>query len=81
MVVHQYVNSLIELEQAVREFERMKYTVHTEKSSSQAPEESPKKPIYIIVSGEKDANGKSWCPDCVKGKTLSGDNNGRRYIM
>ncbi|KAK7070649.1 hypothetical protein SK128_022704 [Halocaridina rubra] len=23
------------------------------------------KPIFVLFSGSKDANGKSWCPDCV----------------
>jgi hypothetical protein len=25
-------------------------------------------PIFVFISGSKDAAGKSWCPDCVKGK-------------
>ena len=25
------------------------------------------KQIYVLFSGSKDASGKSWCPDCVKG--------------
>jgi len=24
--------------------------------------------IYIYFFGEKDSNGKSWCPDCVTGE-------------
>lgn len=27
------------------------------------------KDIFAYFSGDKDAQGKSWCPDCVKGKT------------
>jgi Eukaryotic protein of unknown function (DUF953) len=72
MVVHQYVKSLLDLEHAVEEFEQMKYTVRTSCNPGDTPNlppaDLPKKPIFIIVSGEKDANGKSWCPDCVKGK-------------
>lgn len=26
------------------------------------------KDIFAYFSGDKDAQGKSWCPDCVKGK-------------
>lgn len=25
-------------------------------------------PIYVFLTGAKDAQGKSWCPDCVKGE-------------
>lgn len=24
--------------------------------------------LFILFSGSKDANGVSWCPDCVDGK-------------
>lgn len=27
-------------------------------------------PIIVFVSGAKDAAGKSWCPDCVKGEFI-----------
>lgn len=26
------------------------------------------KDIFVYFSGDKDAQGKSWCPDCVKGE-------------
>ncbi|PSN50253.1 Thioredoxin domain-containing protein 17 [Blattella germanica] len=26
------------------------------------------KQVYFLFSGSKDSTGKSWCPDCVKGK-------------
>lgn len=29
------------------------------------------KDIYAYFSGDKDDQGKSWCPDCVKGKLIS----------
>ena len=35
------------------------------------------KTIYALFSGSKDANGKSWCPDCVTGelkKKMAGQN-------
>lgn len=25
------------------------------------------KPVYLCFCGSKGADGKSWCPDCVKG--------------
>jgi thiol-disulfide isomerase/thioredoxin len=25
------------------------------------------KPVYVYFCGSKDTDGKSWCPDCVKG--------------
>lgn len=76
MVVHQYVKSLPDLVQAVEEFSQMVYTVRknatdTSDKPNQPQTQLENKPIFIIVSGEKDANGKSWCPDCVKGKNNS----------
>jgi hypothetical protein len=59
MVVQQYVNSLQELEVAVGQINDLKVSVDNQQE--QKPE------IFVIVSGEKDASGKSWCPDCVKG--------------
>lgn len=34
---------------------------------SQAVSERKGKDIFTYFSGNKDAQGKSWCPDCVKG--------------
>lgn len=28
------------------------------------------KDIFVYFSGDKDAQGKSWCPDCVKGNFI-----------
>lgn len=28
------------------------------------------KDIFAYFSGDKDAEGKSWCPDCVKGNFM-----------
>lgn len=33
----------------------------------QAVAERKGKDIFAYFSGDKDATGKSWCPDCVKG--------------
>ncbi|XP_059486845.1 thioredoxin domain-containing protein 17-like [Neocloeon triangulifer] len=65
MVVHQYVTSLNELEGAVAEINNMSIAV----DGQRAPEDQPK-PIFVIVSGAKDDNGKSWCPDCVKAEPV-----------
>lgn len=29
------------------------------------------KNVFAYFSGDKDDKGKSWCPDCVKGKLMS----------
>jgi thiol-disulfide isomerase/thioredoxin len=29
--------------------------------------ETQDKPVYVYFSGSKGEDGKSWCPDCVKG--------------
>jgi thiol-disulfide isomerase/thioredoxin len=29
--------------------------------------ETQGKPVYVYFSGSKGEDGKSWCPDCVKG--------------
>ena len=31
-------------------------------------EKSKDKTVFALFSGSKDANGASWCPDCVTGK-------------
>lgn len=36
----------------------------------QAVSERKGKDIYAYFSGDKDAQGKSWCPDCVKGNNF-----------
>lgn len=36
----------------------------------QAVSERKGKDIYAYFSGDKDAQGKSWCPDCVKGNFI-----------
>ncbi|XP_042207722.1 thioredoxin domain-containing protein 17-like [Homarus americanus] len=41
----------------VEGFEAFVEQVETFKSSG--------KPIFVLFSGSKDSNGKSWCPDCV----------------
>lgn len=37
---------------------------------SQAVSERKGKDIFAYFSGDKDAQGKSWCPDCVKGNYI-----------
>ncbi|KAF4530947.1 hypothetical protein B566_EDAN018940, partial [Ephemera danica] len=29
--------------------------------------EAKPEPIYVLFTGSKNQDGKSWCPDCVKG--------------
>jgi thiol-disulfide isomerase/thioredoxin len=29
--------------------------------------ETQGKPVYVYFSGSKGEDGKSWCPDCIKG--------------
>uniref|UniRef100_A0A8P4GDR7 Thioredoxin domain-containing protein 17 n=1 Tax=Dicentrarchus labrax TaxID=13489 RepID=A0A8P4GDR7_DICLA len=36
----------------------------------QAVSERKGKDIFAYFSGDKDAQGKSWCPDCVKGNFI-----------
>ncbi|XP_038550630.1 thioredoxin domain-containing protein 17-like [Micropterus salmoides] len=36
----------------------------------QAVSERKGKDIYAYFSGDKDAQGKSWCPDCVKAEPV-----------
>ena len=38
----------------------------------QAVKENQGKTIFAYFSGSKDAEGKSWCPDCVEGETGTG---------
>lgn len=38
----------------------------------QAVKEHQGKTIFAYFSGSKDAEGKSWCPDCVEGETGAG---------
>lgn len=35
---------------------------------SRAVEQHKGKTIFAYFTGSKDAEGKSWCPDCVQGK-------------
>jgi hypothetical protein len=32
--------------------------------------DSSKQPLFILFTGSNGSDGKSWCPDCVKCKTL-----------
>lgn len=41
--------------------------VHGYDDFCQAVSERKGKDIFVYFSGNKDAQGKSWCPDCVKG--------------
>ena len=27
--------------------------------------------VFVLFSGSKDANGQSWCPDCVEGNHIT----------
>lgn len=40
-----------------------------------AVDENKGKTIFALFSGSTDANGKSWCPDCVTGKS------GLKYLI
>jgi len=42
-------------------------TVHGYEEFSKAVSERKGKEIFAYFSGDKDGQGKSWCPDCVKG--------------
>lgn len=46
----------------VQKFEVEGFDAFVEKVDSL---KSSGKPIFVLFSGSKDANGKSWCPDCV----------------
>lgn len=41
--------------------------VHGYEEFSKAVSERKGKEIFAYFSGDKDGQGKSWCPDCVKG--------------
>lgn len=41
--------------------------VHGYDEFCQAVSERKGKDVFVYFSGDKDAQGKSWCPDCVKG--------------
>lgn len=41
--------------------------VHGYEEFCKAVSERKGKDIFAYFSGDKDAEGKSWCPDCVKG--------------
>ncbi|XP_065335983.1 thioredoxin domain-containing protein 17-like [Cloeon dipterum] len=67
MAVHQYVNSLQELEAAIEQFKNISMQVSSTPSRNENTEHLINDfPIFIIVSGTKDENGVSWCPDCEK---------------
>lgn len=40
------------------------------KEFCQAVSERSGKDIFAYFSGDKDAQGQSWCPDCVKGNLM-----------
>lgn len=50
------------------QFEEVK--VHGYDEFSKAVSERKGKDIFAYFSGNKDAQGMSWCPDCVKGKLV-----------
>lgn len=45
--------------------------VHGYDEFNKAVSDRKGKDIFAYFSGDKDANGKSWCPDCVKGIVCS----------
>lgn len=60
-------------------------SVHGYEEFSKAVSERKGKDIFAYFSGNKDGQGKSWCPDCVKGKfkqtyILLGNRNDICYI-
>lgn len=44
--------------------------VHGYDEFCQAVSKRKGKDIFAYFSGDKDAQGKSWCPDCVKGNLI-----------
>lgn len=44
--------------------------VHGYGEFCQAVSDRKGKDVFVYFSGDKDAEGKSWCPDCVKGKFI-----------
>lgn len=46
--------------------------VHGYGEFCKAVDERKGKDVYVYFSGDKDEQGKSWCPDCVKGERLKG---------
>lgn len=45
--------------------------VHGYEEFCKAVSERQGKDVFAYFSGDKDDQGKSWCPDCVKGKLIS----------
>lgn len=46
----------------------------------QAVSQRSGKDIFAYFSGDKDAQGQSWCPDCVKGNLMRFGGRIRTYI-
>lgn len=42
--------------------------VHGYEEYCKAVAERKGKDIFVYFSGDKDEQGRSWCPDCVKGE-------------
>lgn len=38
----------------------------------QAAQQSRGRPVFALFCGDKDAQGRSWCPDCVTGEPGGG---------
>uniref|UniRef100_A0A452IB20 Thioredoxin domain-containing protein 17 n=1 Tax=Gopherus agassizii TaxID=38772 RepID=A0A452IB20_9SAUR len=38
----------------------------------QAAQQSRGRPVFALFCGDKDAQGRSWCPDCVTGESGGG---------
>lgn len=47
--------------------------VHGYEEFCQAVSERKGKDVFVYFSGDKDEQGESWCPDCVKGEDLTAD--------
>lgn len=45
----------------------------------QAVSQRSGKDIFAYFTGDKDAQGQSWCPDCVKGKKIQKKKSGSLY--
>ena len=63
LISHRYIIKSI---QTMAQFEEVK--VHGYDEFCQAVSDRKGKDIFAYFSGDKDAQGVSWCPDCVKGK-------------
>lgn len=51
-------------------------SVHGYEEFCNAVSERKGKDVFVYFSGDKDEQGTSWCPDCVKGENFIADISG-----